>query len=226
MINEAYPRFQSARPKRRLCMAAAAAISIVAAAAPATAAVAYDESVSGDLSNNGLAPTVVTLGLGDNTISGTSGRNQAGAVDQDYFTFTLGANQYLTAIDILQGTVPIGLSFIGVESGNQVTVSPTTTTAAGLLGWAHYGAGDVGTDILDNMGFASNGSTGFTPPLGPGSYAFWVQEASPGTATYAFDFVVAQAPEPSTWMMMMAGFGLISIALRRRRSVTKETAPA
>lgn len=207
-------------------MAVAAAIGIAVAAAPAAAAVAYDEGVSGDLSNNGLAPTAVTLGFGDNTIMGTSGRNQAGAVDQDYFTFTLGANQYLTAIDILQGTVPIGLSFIGVESGNQVTVGPTAATAAGLLGWAHYGTSDVGTDILDNMGIAANGSTGFSPPLGPGSYAFWVQEASPGTATYAFDFVVAQAPEPSTWMMMLAGFGLISIALRRRRSVTKETAPA
>jgi hypothetical protein len=220
--------FATARKGRRCgsLIAAAVAVSFALSPAPAAAAVAYDEGVSGDLSNNGLAPTLISLGVGSNTISGTSGRDQAGVIDRDYFTFTLGANEALTAINVLQGTVPIGLSFIGVQTGNQVTVSPTTTTAAGLLGWTHYDASDVGTNILDDMGIAANGSTGFTGPLGPGTYAFWVQEASPGTATYAFDFVVAQAPEPSTWLMMLAGFGLAGVALRRGRRLQQAEAAA
>jgi hypothetical protein len=227
MIDKVCEFATASRMKRgRLLLAAAVAIGLAAGASPAAAAVAYDEGVSGDLSNNGLAPTPISVVLGSNIVSGTSGRDQAGVVDRDYFTFTLGANEFLSAINVLQGTVPIGLSFIGVQTGNQVTVSPTTTTAAGLLGWTHYDAADVGTDILDDMGIAANGSTGFSGPLGPGTYSFWVQEASPGTATYAFDFVVGQAPEPSTWLMMLAGFGLAGMALRRSRRLQQAEAAA
>src|SRR5579884_1151664 len=173
--------------KVRACLSrgyliAAFAAGMAVTSSPANAVVAYDEGASGDLSNSGASPTIISLIIGDNIISGTSGKNSAGVIDRDYFTFTLASNQILTAINVLPGTVPIGLSFIGVQSGNQVTVSPAGPTAAGLLGWAHYSAADVGTDILDNMSVAANGSSGFSIPLGPGTYAFWVQEASPGTA--------------------------------------------
>lgn len=141
-------------------------------------------------------------------------------MDRDYFTFTLGPNQFLTAIDVLPGTVPIGLSFIGLQTGNQVTVSPAGPTAAGLLGWTHYSLGDVGTDILDNMSVPANGSTGFAGALGPGTYAVWAQEASPGIEPYSFNFVVSLVPEPSTWAMMLLGFGALGVAFRRRRRST------
>src|SRR5690242_21909913 len=103
--------FATVRKGRRCgsLIAAAVAVSFALSPAPTAAAVAYDEGVSGDLSNNGLAPTLISLGVGSNTISGTSGRDQAGVVDRDYFTFTLGSNEALTAINVLQGTVPIGL---------------------------------------------------------------------------------------------------------------------
>jgi hypothetical protein len=207
----------------RAVLGAAVGLGIALSAAPAAAVVAYDEGVSGDLSNSGASPTNVSFVLGDNIVSGTSGRNPAGAIDRDYFTFTVAPNQYLTAILLQPGTVPIGLSFIGIESGSQVTLDPATTSAAGLLGWAHYSLGDVGTDILDNMSIAANGSSGFTPPLGPGTYAVWVQEASSGTATYSFDFQLS-VPEPSTWAMMLAGFGLMGLALRRKRQRALATA--
>ena len=34
---------------------------------------------------------------------------------------------------------------------------------------------------------------------------------------YAFDFEIASVPEASTWMMMLAGFGVLGLALRSRR---------
>jgi hypothetical protein len=43
-----------------------------------------------------------------------------------------------------------------------------------------------------------------------------VQEANVGTANYRFNFLVGSVPEPSTWAMMLAGFGLIGMAMRRR----------
>src|SRR5271156_4542467 len=106
----------------------------------------YNESVSGDLSNNGLAPTLLTVSLGLNDLFGTTGKTGT-VVDRDYFTFTVPQGMYLTAITVLPGTEtlgPNGDSFLGIESGPQVTVLPNATTAAGLLGWFHYGTGDIG----------------------------------------------------------------------------------
>ncbi len=99
----------------------------------------YNESVSGDLSNNGLAPTVLTVSQGSNDVYGTTGKSAAGVIDRDYFTFTVPEGMELTAITVLPGTTtlgPDGESFIGIESGPQVTISTAATTAAGLLGWA------------------------------------------------------------------------------------------
>jgi len=207
----------------RLSVLGALAAAVLATSSPATAAVTYSESKTVDLSSNGLSPTALALSLGDNIIEGWTGRFE-GNIDRDYFTFTLAANQALESITFLDGNT-IGLSFIGVQSGNQVTVSPSAADATGLLGWYHYSkAADVGTDILDNMGIPMAGSTGFTGPLGPGTYSFWLQEASPGSPVhYAFNFVVGEfvvesaVPEPATWTMMLLGFGFAGMALRRSR---------
>ena len=73
--------------------------------------VVYDESVDGDLSGSGLAPTAVSLVLGLNTIQGAIGTTGAlpsigdgtfatngGSRDTDFFTFTLSPGQIVTAI--------------------------------------------------------------------------------------------------------------------------------
>ncbi len=118
---------------------------------------------------------------------------------------------FLSAITLLPGTEtlgPLGESFIGIEAGPEVTVATNATVATGLLGWFHYGTGNIGTDILPLMGSAGLGSTGFTPTLPSGSYSFWVQEASVGTVSYGLDFTIA-APEPGSWSMLLAGLVLL-----------------
>jgi hypothetical protein len=37
-----------------------------------------------------------------------------------------------------------------------------------------------------------------------------------GLSLESFQFVLSSAPEPSSWTMMLAGFGLAGSALRRR----------
>lgn len=203
--------------------AAAATLALAGAAnTPAAAAVIYDESGAGDLSNNGLTPTPISLGLGSNSVLGSIGHDQAGAIDRDYLTFTIGANQQLTALNLLAGTQTLGFSFIGLQAGNQVTLATNAATAAGLLGWTHYDSGDVGTDILDDMSVAANGSSGFSTPLGPGTYSIWLQEISPGgSVPFGLEFLVAQVPEPASWAMMLTGFGFIGLTFRRRRRFAK-----
>ena len=161
------------------------------------ASVIYDESVSGDLSNSGMAPTMLTVSLGSSELFGTTGKTN-NVIDRDYFRFTVPPGMTLSALTVLPGTQtlgPLGDSFIGMEAGPQVTVGTSPKDATALLGWCHYDLGDVGTDILPGMGSAGLGSTGFTPPLTAGTYSFWVQEASAGRVNYGFDFTVS-TPNP------------------------------
>ena len=199
-------------PRLLLC-----ALLSTGALSGAHAATAWDESVSGDLANVGTGPTAVTLGLGANIITGTTGRSAAGVVDRDYFVFTLPTGWRLDSVTMLPGTTflgPSGLGFIGVQAGTQVTVNPTGGNPAGLLGWWHYNQNDMGTDILPSIG-AGFGATGFIGSLPAGSYAFWIQETATGTAAYNFDFGVSAVPEASTALLLMAG--LAGLGFLRRR---------
>lgn len=185
-------------------------------AAAAQAATVWDEATQGDLSGNGLAPTPLALQPGSNLLLGSTGRGSAG-VDRDYFVFTLAEGFQLDAVTLLEGSTFLGqqsLSFIGVQAGPQVTVSPTGGSATGLLGWYHYGPNDPGTDILPLIGFGF-GATGFLGPLPAGTYAFWIQDTGSGTANYRFDFAVSAVPEPAAAWLLAAG--LAALALRRRR---------
>jgi len=198
------------------------AVALVAAT-PAYADLSYKEGQGKDLSNSGLTPTIIDVGLGDNIVEGRTGRDN-GIIDRDYFTFTLAEGEALSQIIFTNGS-NIGLSFIGVQAGNQLTVDPAAADATGLLGWYHYSSADLGTDLLDNMAIPLAGSMGFTGPLGPGTYTFWVQEASPGPRVgYRFNFIVSEftsvVPEASTWAMMLMGFAAAGTAIRRSRRRT------
>ena len=151
-------------------------------------AAGYFEKNKGDLSDNGLSPTMVKLQVGQSTIDGDYGNN--GGVDRDYFTVKIADGQKLTKI-VLDPKTKVGgnLSFIGVQRGKQVTVDPNGGSAEGLLGWVHYGTADEGTNILPAM-CNGDGAIGCNPPLGPGSYSFWVQELATCDCHYRFIFTV------------------------------------
>jgi hypothetical protein len=183
-----------------------------------SAATIYDESVSCDLSNSGLAPTQLTVGAGSNEIFGTTGNSGSG-IDRDYFTITIDPGLELDAITVLPGTESGGaVSFIGLEAGPQVTLPTNAPTAAGLLGWWHYGPADINTDILSEMAVPDTGSSGFTDPLEAGTYSFWIQDFNSGTFNYGFDLSVGAAPtpEPSTYVLAIAALAMIVSVGRMR----------
>ncbi len=186
-------------------LAAAVASSLVVAAQAATV---WDESVSGDLSSNGLAPTPLSFSFGPNTILGTTGDSGQGT-DRDYFTFSIGANQSLTAITVLGNTaVSGGFSFMGIQSGPQLTVPPSGAGGTNILiGYAHYADSDIGTSILPII----------TPGnLGSGTYSVWVQDTN-GPASYGFDFVISAVPEPGAPTLLLVGALALAAARRRKR---------
>lgn len=197
--------------RRKVSVFAVAALTLVSSQSLAQG---YTEGT--DLSNDPLAPTAVTLSVGGNLISGTTGRlTGTDPIDADFLTFLLGPDEVLDSITVLTGTTTHNLAFIGIDSGNQVTVPGPGAT--GLLGWTHYDTGDIGTNILDDMSVPNMGSSGFGT-LGAGTYSVWIQEASPGDlVNYRFNFAVRSVPEPATWAMMLLGFGGVGMAMRRRR---------
>jgi hypothetical protein len=196
-------------------------LMLLAAGLPFTtgAATVYNEAVNGDFSNSGLNPTPVTVTGGPNEIFGATGSG-ANGVDLDYFTISVPTGWQLSAITVLPGTVSGGsVSFFGLEAGDQVTLSPSTFSAAGLLGWWHYGPSDIGTNILPEMAISADGSSGFSVPLGSGDYSFWIQELSPGAHNYGFDLTLTAAPvpEPGTYWLGLTAFGIVALLIARRQ---------
>jgi hypothetical protein len=176
----------------------------------------YSESTIGDFSNDNLAPTAVTFTVGSNIISGSTFQ------DNDYMTFTIPVGEVLSGIEVLDATQAPDRTFFGIASGDKVVVDPSFSSAAGLIGWTLFNDSMNNTDILPDLGKAAPpnfdsvpGATGFTAPLGAGTYSTWILDGD-NAANYRLDFQVAGVPEPSTWAMMLGGFGLAGWALRRR----------
>jgi len=175
-------------------------LTLLGAALLSTSALAagYNERRLGDLSDDGLAPTLVKLNLGNNVIAGKYGAKNTpdGKVtDRDYFKIKILEGQQLSAI-VLEPETDIGgnVSFIGVQRGKQVTVPPVGGSAEDLLGWAHYATSDVGTNLLPEICNGA-GAQGCTPPLGPGIYSFWVQELAVCKCRFRFTFTVTAAAQ-------------------------------
>jgi len=183
--------------------------------APATqAGVIWDESVNGDLSNDRLNPTGLSLAIGSNTLNATSvgGTN----IDREYVKLGMPAGTQLSQLILTAYASADSLSFIGVQSGSTLTEPPTGTNPANLLGYAHFGPGSLGTgaDYLPSIGTGFM-SQGFTPPLPTGIYTFWIQQtSSTSPTTYTWNFVVV--PEPGAIALLSMGAIAISF-LRRRR---------
>lgn len=187
----------------------AAALLPALAALPAHALTVWDETVSGDLSSVALDPTPLAVSVGENKVAGTVG-NAGSGVDRDYFSFVVPTGSVLSALTLLDASVSGSSSFIAIQAGPQVTVSPTGAGAEALLGYAHYGNDLVGQNLLDSILLG-----GATAPLSAGTYSIWVQETG-GPASYVLDLHITAVPEPGTWVTMLAGLAALA-GLRKRR---------
>jgi hypothetical protein len=178
----------------------------------------YDEGVDGDLSGNQLAPTSISLDPGSNTVTATSISG-----DREYFTMNVPSGFQLSAIMVNSYVSTDMVAFIGVQNGTTFTEPPTGTNVANLLGWAHWGTANIGTDILDDIG-AGAGSQTFTPPLGAGDYTFWAQQTGANPATYTLDFQLTPVPVGAPALsglgalVLAMGLGLGLAAMHRRRA--------
>jgi hypothetical protein len=177
---------QQGRVALRLCCWIVAALPILTGRASAAD---YREIGSGDMSGSRLAPTSWTLSADTNRlIAGTS------PGDQEYLCVNLPSWLQLQSL-VVEFYTMSDMMFIGVQQGPNFSVTPAQATAGDMYGYAHFGteAGNVGTNILDDMG-AAPGAIGFTPPLASGKYTFWLQQGTAGTTTYQLNFNVSGPP--------------------------------
>jgi hypothetical protein len=201
--------------RTRLNAPAGALLALLCMPAPSWAAFVYDETIDGDLSGDGLNPTVLIADFGKNVLSGTTV-----AGDLDYLTFNVAAGFTLEMVILADYESLDNLSFMAVQSGSTFTEPPVGTDPANLLGWVHFGGALEGSDILDDMG-AGDGAIGFTPPLPAGDYSFWIQQTGIDKAGYEMHFVIAPVPVPAALYLLGSGvLALGGYARVRRRSAT------
>jgi hypothetical protein len=170
----------------------------------AHAATIWDEAQNGDLSNDGLSPTALIVSNGSNQVLGTTGTTSNG-IDRDYFKFTVPAGATLSAIQLLGNTAVSGsVSFIALQGGPQLTVTPTGGGVEQLLALGHYGNDQIGTDLLPTIKLGPPG------PLPSGTYSVWVQDTG-GPASYGFDFVIS--PPAAAKVPSLPGRGLLVLGV-------------
>jgi hypothetical protein len=185
--------------------------------ASVSAQVVWDETNMGDLSSDPSAPTGLTLGVGDNIIFGSVGGGAGGLADvRDYVTFTIGPGQSLVGlvqlvyVDVVTGG-PGNRGFHAINSGSTSFI-PDPVTAGMFLGGDHLDPLPAGTDMLPTLASAPLAGTGFSVPLGPGTYSYLVQQTGPELTAYSISLQVV--PGPSA--LALLGLGGIA-AMRRRR---------
>ena len=163
---------------------------------------AFNGTVFGDFSEDGLVPTDIgVLQDGDNSlVAQQAGDNGPEGRDRDYFTFEVPVGKVLTEIVLAgfdNGDPTDTAGFIGIVAGNQITTDPTGTDPGNLDGGFIFGSGELGEDILDDLGAGTDqqgtGFPGFELPLPAGVYTIWLNQGADLPATVTLNLKTADA---------------------------------
>ena len=192
---------------------------------PCIASPVWDEGTDGSLSTDRFTPTNLgILSVGDNHLSGTT----VSGISK-FFTLTINDGHTFEKLWVDSWESEDDLGFLGIVTGNTFSVDPASPDVTQLLGYTHYGAAHVNQDILPAKG-SGPGSQGFTAPLGPGDYSFWVRQGGADPASWTFNFEVSASvsddngggsgeeaiPEPTTLLIWCVLGGLGLLVCRRR----------
>ena len=204
---------------RRSILAALVFALFASISTSANAQVVFDDAVNGNASSDGAAPTSVAFSLGSNIINGTV--TSPGNV-RNFYTFTIGAGQELSAINLDAISVVDAAGAVSSDPGFYALIDGTTGTNP-VDGFANLG-GDLfdpdrlGEDLLASIFGGGISNDNDFSSVGAGDYTFVIQQTGDEVSSFSLDFQVTTAavPEPTS-TVLLAGLGLVGLARRRRR---------
>ena len=204
---------------RRSILAALVFALFASISTSANAQVVFDDAVNGNASSDGAAPTSVAFSLGSNIINGTV--TSPGNV-RNFYTFTIGAGQELSAINLDAISVVDAAGAVSSDPGFYALIDGTTGTnpvdGFANLGGDLFAPSSLGVDLLAGIsGGGESSGSGFSS-IGAGDYTFVIQQTGDEVSSFSLDFQVTTAavPEPTS-TVLLAGLGLVGLARRRRR---------
>lgn len=184
------------------------------------AVVIFNDADDGNASSDGSAPTSLNFSLGSNEVLGTVSTNTTIANTRNFYTFSIGAGQFLQSISLNEISVVDAAGAVSNDPGFYALVEGSTAATPGNgfsnLGGNLFSPSNLNSDLLGSITDGGNsGGTGFTT-IGEGDYTFVIQQTGDEISSFTLDFEVASVPEPSSSALLgLAAFGFIS---RRRRS--------
>ena len=194
---------------------AASALAGAMLAAPTTHAFAWFEGANGDASDEPSSPTMLELDAGSNfTTGGVVGPSDV----RDFYSFTLESGQKLSAIVLVGYDDPTTVAandgnrgYIGINAGATGFI-PGVETADAFLGGIHLDA-DIDSDLLAMLASTPLNGSGFSAPLGAGSYTLLIQQTGQTPVNYTVDLQVVPVPPA----LVLLGSALVGLAVRRPR---------
>jgi hypothetical protein len=159
------------------------------------------------------AAVVDPIILSGNPLTDSFGGVADGAIFSDVFNFVLPSNGNgagsATTIEIKVGEIDDVDIFANIDFSTVVLKNLDTL--------AEYDFSVVNDGPLS---IAALGTTF----LYAGNYSLTVSGSSDNGGSYGGQFSVAPVPEPATWALMIAGLGVVGMAMRRRSSAKRNVA--
>jgi hypothetical protein len=214
---------------RSLAKISAVAVALALATGNAPAATVTD--ATGDFlpgfvgaQDADLDVTSFTVNYNDSTQIFTLGATLAGAINP------ANAGRYVVGVNTGTGVnAPFGAIGQGNVIFNQaISIFKDGTATIGATSLAPGSVTIAGDQFTAVVPLSLLPSTGFV--AGRYGWNIWPRNGGTGVAAIS-DFAPENAllaavpvPEPATWMMMIGGFGIAGVALRRRRTLQLQTA--
>jgi len=151
----------------------------------------YDEVIDGDLSTD----VELRFGLGSSFVRGSSSNTISDGSDFDFFRFVLDPGTFLIRLT--------------AEASNATT--PPGTFSSPISGVVPFRPRiSLSATAADNITAGIIGYNGFRAPS---SFDFEIRVTVAGMP------IETAIPEPATWLMMVLGFTLVGLAVKRRKSM-------
>ena len=186
---------------RKIALVAAAVAAL--AGVPAAAAV-YVVSAGANSSSGGAGLATISL---------TSGQNFSISSD----TNDLWSAGPLPRFSDANGLTGVRLATAADDSGQLVG----TQIGANFGLWGQHGISAPYGSLVGELGgvFQFLGANFSGPAWGNGTLNFYYWDSNNGdnSGSIAFNVSTGAIPEPASWAMMIAGFGMVGFAMRRRR---------